>query len=165
MSSSTIIYDRNYSKRLEDSFWGVVVGLFLIVASSIFIWMIEKAAVRFTLIFDRCYEACRVVQDTTFVNPAFQSRPVLLRGVADTGGKMLEDMDTGFMAFEAPYVVRLKRTCEMFQWVRHEKKEEKRTIVTFTQEWKEQDQGGEREEQERILEPHEVACIQEGRVR
>lgn len=141
MSSSTIIYDRNYSKRLEDSFWDVVGGVVLIVASVIFIWVVEKAAVRFTLIFNRCFEACRVIQDTSFVNSLFQNRPVLMRGVTSCEGKVCEDPDTGFMSFEAPYVVRLKRTCEMFQWVRHERKEEKRTIVTFTQEWRECDQG------------------------
>ena len=139
--SNTIVYNTSYSQRLQDAFWDVVIGVVLTFSSVIFIWMIEKAAVRFALIFGRCKEACRVVQDTSNVNQAFNSRPVLMRGHIDCKGQGVDDPELGFMAHEAPYVVRLKRTAEMFQWVRHEREEEKRKIVTFTAEWKEIDQG------------------------
>ena len=139
--SNTIIYNTSYTERLKESFWDVVIGLVLTFSSIVFIWMIEKAAVRFTLIFGRCKEACRVVQDVFNVNPVFHSRPVLMRGSIDCKGQGVDDFEVGFMAHEAPYVVRLKRTVEMFQWVRHEREEEKRKIVTFTSEWKAIDQG------------------------
>ena len=141
--SSTIVYDRSYSERLNDAFWSEIVGIFLFFSSIVFIWMCEKAAVRFTLIFNRCYEACRVLPDASYVNPSFEKRPVLVRGETDAQGQTVVDTDTGFTATEAPggIVVRLRRKVEMFQHVRHERKEEKRTVVTFTQEWREHDQG------------------------
>ena len=110
MSQNVVVYNSTYGQRLQDAFWDVVIGAVLTFSSIIFIWMIEKAAVRFALIFGRCKEACRVVQDISIVNQAFHNRPVLMRGTIDCKGQGVDDPEVGFMAHEAPYVVRLKRT-------------------------------------------------------
>ena len=90
-----------------------------------------------------CFEAVRVLPDSSYVNPSFEGRPVLVRGETDAQGMAVVDKETGVSATEGPggVVVRLRRKVEMYQHVRHEKTEEKRKVVSFTQEWREIDGG------------------------
>jgi hypothetical protein len=137
----------SYSTQLSDSLNNFLFGIVLLLFTTYFMWTLEGAVVRFFAILKRCQLACRFVKTNTVINPDFQNRVVLVKGVSKLHGRPLcnSDTETGFKADTSKgNVLRLRRKAQMYQWIeeRHTKsKKNSRDEVyyTYSLEWSEVD--------------------------
>lgn len=107
-TSNSIVYDKNYMQRLEQSLAGVTIGVFLFTISLIFLWLLEKHALKFMLLMERCFKATRLINNTSIIDPAYESQSVLVQGVTNANNTMVEDPVTGFRTADT-FAIRLKR--------------------------------------------------------
>ncbi len=125
--------------RLKNALTGIVVGIILIIASSILLFWNEGRAVK---TYQSLVEgkAAVVAASAETVDPALEGKLIHLQG-AITPNSDPEDTSSGVWAEGA---VALKRNVEMYQWVeRQESKTEKKlgggeetvTTYTYAKEW------------------------------
>jgi len=138
----------SYSTQLSKSFNNFVFGVVLLLITVYFIWTLEGAVVKFFGILKRCQMACRFIKTNTVINPDFQNRVVLVKGVSKLQGNPVcnGDTETGFKVDTSKgNALRLRRKAEMFQWIeqKHTKKDKKNghedVYYTYSLEWSEVD--------------------------
>ena len=138
----------SYSTQLSESLNNFVFGVVLLLITVYFMWTLEGAVVKFFGILKRCQMACRFIKTNTVINPDFQNRVVLVKGVSKLQGSPVcnGDTETGFKADTSKGdVLRLRRKAEMFQWIeqKHTKKGKKnnqeQVYYTYSLEWSEMD--------------------------
>ena len=112
----------SYLDQLSDSMNNFMFGIGLLVVTVFFMWTLEGAVVKFFGILKRAQMACRFVKVNTVINPDFQNRVVLVKGVSKLNGSPVcnTDSETGFKAdITKGNVLRLQRTAQMYQWTEH----------------------------------------------
>lgn len=137
LSLCDVVVNKSYGERISNAFWGVLVGIFLVIISVPTIWIIERDAVEYFLILTRCKKATRKLCDSS-IDYKFDNRPVFLKGITNIDQNATsKDHETGFVFKQQ--ACRLKRIVEVYQWVEHSKQEEKKTVYSYTLEWSELD--------------------------
>ena len=141
ISSDVVIVDKSYGERIKDSFWGFIIGIFLVIFSVPVIWIVEQDAVEYFLILSRCRKGTRKITDSSMVTYQYDQRPIYLHGLLNIPyedvAQAHRDLETGF---ELPQpVIRMKRTVEVYQWVQSSRQEEKRTVYNYDLKWSEAD--------------------------
>jgi hypothetical protein len=140
--------DIPYGQRIQDALAGFVCGWVLLVFSLLLLFLVEKQAVTFDLIMSRCRKATCVLEEATVDFEGNEGRAVFVQGVtsAVAGSCPVSDADTGFRyqpsaaaGVPPPLPLRLRREVAMYQWVEHEKSEEKEKVYTYRMEWSEAD--------------------------
>lgn len=133
----TEITTQSWFSRIKDSFFGVLLGLLLFIASFFVLWLNEGHSVKTA-------EALREVQQTVIalpgpeVSPQNEGKLIYVNGTAATS-EMLTDEIT-----EVPvHAIKLLREVEMYQWVESSKSQtkekvggSKETVTTYTYETK-----------------------------
>ena len=152
----------SYYQRLQDSLGGAAAGLGCVLLGVLLLAGAERQVVAYEALLGRCQLAVEIVNDPSRVSALNEGKPVFVsgevhlesasEGVTEWGSKVggmgnILDSDTGYRCSTRRVAIRLKRRVEMYQWVEHEKKEEKQTTYSYSLEWREHDvsSGGFRE--------------------
>ena len=117
--------DGGYLEQLSESMDNFLIGCGLLVLTIGLMFMVEHAVVKFATISRRAQMACRFVRDNMVIDPDFEGRVVLVKGLSRLHGAPMANSDTqtGFKADSSKgNVIRLNRVAQMYQWVEHEHK-------------------------------------------
>lgn len=137
MSTKTIHH--SYGSRLGDSFKGILGGLAAIVAGVWLLFWNEGRTVKRAQSLEEGEKVCEEVADIQAPDPAQEGRLVHFTGPARTE-ETLEDAEFGVSVNG----LRLERAVEMYQWVEHERRSEKKNLggstdevitYTYSKEW------------------------------
>lgn len=116
---------KGYLERINDSMENFLGGCFLLLLTVAFMFMVEQAVVKFATMSRRAQMACRFVRDVSRIEPDFENRVVLVKGLSKLHGAPMANSDTqtGFKVDTSKgNVIRLNRVAQMYQWVEHEHK-------------------------------------------
>lgn len=137
--ATTVTVHKSYGSKLGDSFKGILGGLLMFIAGFPLLFWNEGNAVKTAKAIDEGEGACVELESNTKVDPEMEGKLVHLSGKADTQDVLADD-DFGISVT----AIRLERDVEMYQWVEHEKKSEKKNVggssditytYTYTKEW------------------------------
>jgi hypothetical protein len=115
--------DSDYGEKLINSFQNFIGGLLLLVITVWFMFLLERAMVKFATISRRAQTACRLVRDSNVIDPDFEGRVVHVKGSSKLSGAPMANIDseTGFKADSTKgNIIKLRRVVQMYQWVEHE---------------------------------------------
>lgn len=137
--ATTVTVHKSYGSKLGDSFKGVLSGLLVFVAGFPLLFWNEGRAVKTARAIDEGEGACVSLESNAKVDPEMEGKLVHLSGKADTQDVLTDD-EFGVSVT----AISLERKVEMYQWVEHEKKSEKKNVggssditytYTYTKEW------------------------------
>lgn len=137
--ATTVTVHKSYGSKLGESFKGILGGLLMFIAGFPLLFWNEGRAVSTAKAIDEGEGACVSLESNAKVDPEMNGKLVHLSGKADTQD-VLSDDDFGISV----KAIRLERDVEMYQWVEHEKKSEKKNVggssditytYTYTKEW------------------------------
>lgn len=161
-----VTVQHSYWDRLQDAMYDFIAGCCLVFFSICMLIGTERQAIVYDVLLDRCQQATVIINDITTVNPLNENKPVFISGktylenpttpdTSDTtesledkdvnkggyrvGMSNILDEDTGYRCSTRQLAIRLRRRAEMYQWVEHQKKEEKQTTYYYRLEWQEFD--------------------------
>lgn len=148
--------DNNSNNNGSPILFFLLGWIFLFISVQL-IWKVEKQAVKFMLIVQRCQMATRPA-DPNFISPSLENRSICVSSDTRVEPPLVanSDPDTGFVAVDdskassagvnvstTRNIIRLRRTVEMWQWIeiQHEHKDNNTTTTTYeyTQGWRECD--------------------------
>jgi len=133
----------DYFTRLENSLYEFVGGCLLALFAAALLWVVEKQAVKFSLLMGRCQTATRMA-DSKVISPALEGRPVCVKDASRVEPPPTANRDpaTGFTVsiVDGKNAVRLRRTVEMYQWVESSSTKDKgqgqkETTYTYEKKW------------------------------
>lgn len=140
-----VVENNSYSERIQNALVGFVVGWLLAISSLIFLYTLERQAVKYSNMIQRCQISTRTIANIDVIEENFVSQPIFVRGnilINDLGtsSSNMHDEVTGYKCELRQRPILLQRKVEVYQWVEIEKKEEKRTVYSYKKEWCESDQ-------------------------
>lgn len=137
--ATTVTVHKSYGSRLGESFKGMLGGLLAFLVGFPLLFWNEGRAVSTAKAIDEGEGACIELESNAKVDPEMEGKLVHLSGKADTQDVLTDD-EFGVSAT----AISLERQVEMYQWIEHEKKSEKKNVggssditytYTYTKEW------------------------------
>lgn len=127
---------QSYGSKVKNSFGGILWGLVLILAGTVFLWWNEGRAVKASDALKDFQKNYVELPDITTVDPAFEGKAVHATGIATTED-ILRDAEFGI----AVNALRLARSVEYYQWTEDSESKSKdklggatETTTTYTYE-------------------------------